>query len=116
MRSVKNTYSQRIIRSLHRALGGCCYICGSNLNVFEITKDHVFPKSQGYSINANMMPAHFDCNNEKADREPTLAEIEISIAAYDSVGCVFDPRIILINKDIMTRPLDYFTHSLKEAA
>lgn len=108
-------YQSENIETLWRALGGCCYICFEKLSRKGITKDHVFPKSEGYSISCNMMPAHFECNSEKGNRFPTLAEIEIAELVHESVGLVFSPRLIAEAK-LITKPIEYYINSLREAA
>jgi 5-methylcytosine-specific restriction endonuclease McrA len=108
-------YQTDVIESLHAFLNGCCYLCGCPLTKKGITKDHVFPRSEGYSIGSNMMPAHSLCNLEKGDRYPTYEEIELSIQAYEAIGKLFNPHLPSDCK-LMTKPLEFFIHSLKEAA
>jgi 5-methylcytosine-specific restriction endonuclease McrA len=108
-------YQTDVIEALHDVLEGCCYLCGFSLSKKGITKDHVFPRSEGYSIGSNMMPAHSKCNLEKGDRFPTQEEIETAIQAYDSIGRIFNPHLPNDCK-IMTKPLEYFIHTLKEVA
>lgn len=117
MNGAKVKYLNSLARKLHEVLGGSCYICRSELCKSEITKDHVFPKSFGYSIDANMMPAHFDCNNDKANRTPTIEEIELSILAYETLGMPFDPHLkktVIDSKDYMTKHFMYYMNLLKE--
>lgn len=108
-------YQTDVVEALHTVLGGCCYLCGCELPKRSITKDHVFPRSEGYSIGANMMPAHSLCNLNKGDRFPSIDEIGLAIEAYEAIGKLFNPRQ-MVEMKTMTKPIEYFIHSLKKAA
>lgn len=51
-----------------------CFYCGHMFLV--LTRDHVIPKSAGGLIPDNTVLACCECNQKKADRLPTSAEIE----------------------------------------
>ena len=86
--------SKNPLNLLHRALGRRCYLCGNHLNMNDMTKDHVFPKSLGFGLSNNMMPAHQHCNADKENRVPCTTEIELAIKTYDAIGKTFWPTII----------------------
>ena len=81
---------------------GCkCYICGGQLSVQEqFNRDHVFPKSMGFSIGGNMMPAHQPCNQSKDQRLPSLEEVARAVDAYEFAMMPFYP------KGMNRRPVD----------
>lgn len=86
---------KRLVEKIVKVQGRNCYLCGCEIPHNEtITKDHVFPKKLGYSLNSNLMLAHQECNVKKAHRLPTLEEIQLSIDLYDLLGYVFDPHMI----------------------
>ena len=50
------------------ACGGLCYICGTHLELNDITVDHVYPAAKGGTNDIqNLMPAHKLCNIRKRD-------------------------------------------------
>lgn len=98
------TQTNREAKKLLKAMGGCCYICGLRLTQAEMNKDHVFPRSGGFSLNGNMMPAHERCNSEKENNYPTFRTIEKIIEVYESIGLTFDPYVSGYKK-IVTKPL-----------
>lgn len=70
-----------------------CYICGDRLQGDEPhNRDHVFPKVMGFGIGGNMMPAHYECNQNKDSRFPHEHEVELAVAAYEHAGMPFHPR------------------------
>jgi hypothetical protein len=103
------------LQKLLAANDDCCYLCREKLDLSEATKDHVFPKSAGYSIAYNMMPAHQRCNLDKGDRYPTWEEIELSCIVYENIGYVFSPRGIKESK-LFTKPIEYFVNNLEKIA
>jgi 5-methylcytosine-specific restriction endonuclease McrA len=60
---------------LHDAQDGLCGLCGYTLDLREGTLDHVVPRARGGQNVDNLLLAHARCNNEKADRMPTKAEL-----------------------------------------
>ena len=78
---------------------GKCYLCNKKKSFKQITADHVFPKSQGYRLNRNSMPACGKCNCEKQDRTPTIAEVQYACEAYEAIGKVFDPSCVETDHD-----------------
>lgn len=81
------------LRELHAALGYKCYICKKEVSPRNITKDHVFPASFGYSISLNMMPACEACNCKKGNTPPSLDLIQLAIDTYEAVGKIFSPIV-----------------------
>ena len=106
-----------IVEKLHQTIGGVCYICCQKMSETEITKDHVFPKSMGYGISFNMMPAHFECNRNKENRTPNKWEIEISMYAYDKIGLEFFPKQMhsIIPDEMKTKPMQFYVKQLRAA-
>lgn len=120
----KNRPSQKARRKLQtvadmllEANNSICYLCQCKISHGEsYNKDHVFPESQGYGFHKNMMPTHPACNLEKADRFPTLEEIERACIAYERAGLIFDPSLANIKVKKLFKPFEYYTNSLKKAA
>lgn len=72
---------------------GKCYICGCDLDMPSgFNRDHVFPKVMGFGIGGNMMPAHYQCNQEKDQRMPRETEVQQAVSAYEFVDMQFNPR------------------------
>lgn len=111
MNRTKRDHQYQALRRLHKAIGNKCYLCLCDLHEDDITKDHVFPKSLGYTITRNMMPAHKKCNLVKGDRLPTVEEIEFTCNVYDSIYLTFSPRTIPETK-LFTKPFEYFVNQL----
>ena len=63
-----------VVCELHLELDNTCYVCNNFLMMSKISKDHVFPKSLGFKLGNNMMPAHGGCNNKKGNGKVALAE------------------------------------------
>jgi 5-methylcytosine-specific restriction endonuclease McrA len=62
---------------LHRAQDGMCGLCGGEIVSPHMgTLDHVIPRALGGRNLNNLLLAHERCNNAKADRVPTSAELE----------------------------------------
>jgi len=68
-----------------------CYLCEKKKMFKQITADHVFPKSRGFQLSGNSMPACGECNNVKQDRLPTPDEVQKSCAAYAAIDRSFNP-------------------------
>lgn len=69
-----------------------CYICDNVCDFDVLTKDHVFPRSMGYPLMFNNMPACKKCNEDKDSRIPTTCEVQRACEAYEKLGMTFDPR------------------------
>lgn len=53
-----------------------CFLCDQTLDDYEITKDHLIPKSLGSSKHwDNVVLTHRRCNSNKGNRMPTMVEI-----------------------------------------
>lgn len=48
------------------------------------TKDHLFPKSHGFTLVGNLVFSCASCNNRKADRFPTSQEIIRALTLWRS--------------------------------
>lgn len=69
----------------------CCYLCGTKVPFSQTTRDHVFPKSEGYSLENNTMPACTACNVAKGDVPPTLPQVRHAVALHAALGRSFAP-------------------------
>jgi 5-methylcytosine-specific restriction endonuclease McrA len=58
-----------------RAQKGVCFYCDQHMSLDDMSRDHLFPKSHGFSLQGNLVLAHHRCNSDKANRYPTIAEI-----------------------------------------
>ncbi len=76
IRSRQNRTTSRariLMRDKHR-----CQYCGKKGTVFELTLDHIVPKSKGgKTIAENLVAACTTCNNRKADRTPSEARMPL---------------------------------------
>lgn len=62
---------------LYHAQDGNCGLCGNPIgDPCEGTIDHVVPRALGGRNVGNRLLAHGLCNNQKADRPPTMHELE----------------------------------------
>jgi 5-methylcytosine-specific restriction endonuclease McrA len=111
MQRIKKDHQYKTLRRIHRAIGGKCYLCDCELHEDDMTKDHVFPKSHGYSITRNMMPAHKNCNIAKGDSIPTLQEIEYVSEVYESLFMTFSP-FTEFERTAFTKPIQFFVKRL----
>lgn len=80
-------------RFIFQAQDGTCHICGLKMRGRFgsplLTIDHVWPISKAIGGNkflGNVLLSHLKCNQDKADRLPTLAEIEALHAANRRMG------------------------------
>lgn len=70
-----------------------CYICNQPLVISgDSNRDHVFPRQMGFGLNGNMMPAHMECNSDKAHRLPRVNELESALRSYTFAQMPFYPR------------------------
>jgi len=53
-----------------------CFYCRRPLAIHEETRDHFIARSKGGKGPGNRVPACKRCNQAKADRGPTMQEIE----------------------------------------
>lgn len=64
-------------RKLFDAQEGICYLCNDPLTIYDITVDHVVPKSRGGKDSMrNILLTHSRCNSEKGNRMPTKNELD----------------------------------------
>lgn len=83
--------------------GHKCYICGEHISVSEsFNRDHVFPKSLGFRMGGNMMPAHYHCNQTKDQRVPSVDEVSKAVSSYEFAMLTFSPRGF--NKRVLQTP------------
>lgn len=91
-RSQRRSINNRL--NLHTLWGGnnkCCYLCGAKVPFSQTTRDHVFPKSEGYSLENNTMPACTTCNVSKGAVPPTLTQVRHAVALYSALKRPFAP-------------------------
>lgn len=74
---------------LQRRQRRACYLCslafgenGRGRSPMGCTRDHVFPKHQGGTGNANILLAHKLCNERKANRWPRPCEVLFLASVY----------------------------------
>ncbi len=72
-----------------------CFYCLENFPFDEITNDHVFPRSLGYSLRDNVVAACGRCNTHKCSTFPGLYIILKAIELYESMGKIFEPMFCL---------------------
>lgn len=76
VRSRQNRTTSRLrilVRDKYR-----CQYCGKKGTAFELTLDHIVPKSKGgKTIAENLVAACMPCNNRKADRTPDEARMPL---------------------------------------
>lgn len=66
-----------IIEHLFKLQDGNCYLCGDPFGEHRLaTREHVTPKALGGKNDRNILLACRDCNEDKADRAPTPAELK----------------------------------------
>lgn len=68
--------------ALLKAQNQQCFYCHKHMALSSITKDHLFPKSHGFHLRGNLVLAHRECNQLKANRYPTPAEIMRWVALH----------------------------------
>ena len=110
MRVPKKQCTKQVIKALYNQIGKRCYLCGCEMPFNEMTADHVFPRSFGYSIVRNAMPACHPCNCKKGNTAPSLDLIEFVTNAYDATGMIFDPRI---NMAAPPKPIEFYINQLR---
>jgi len=109
MRVPKKHSTKQVIKALYTQIGRRCYLCGCEMPFSVMTADHVFPKSHGYSIVRNAMPACHPCNCKKGNTSPSVELIEFVSNAYDATGMIFDPRI---NLSVAPKPIEFYIRQL----
>ena len=85
----QNKSHNKFCRNLLEHNDNKCYICGLDIDYEDVTKDHVLPKSFGFSKTHNLMPAHLHCNRSKDNRLPTVTELKTAILYYRKTGNKF---------------------------
>lgn len=58
----------KTLQSQYLIQGGCCYYCKTKIKYEEITRDHFFPKSKGYTLFKNKVFACRFCNSSKGHK------------------------------------------------
>lgn len=57
-----------------------CWLCGRHVPFFEMTLDHVVPKSKGGSHRpSNLRTAHLACNHDRGNRDVTPVDDRIAL-------------------------------------
>ena len=69
-----------------------CYICQKPMPFDMMSRDHVFPKSEGFALYQNSAPACKACNVKKNHQWPTLAQIWRAVKIYRRMDEYLDPR------------------------
>jgi len=89
---------------LHEEAFGKCMYCDKELDVTQVTEDHVFPQSWGGPDlrMTNLICACQDCNNSKTDAIPFLAQHIVKLSWDAFVGRVRgNPRLSPRKKDML---------------
>lgn len=65
-----------------------CAICDKPLLLTDSTIDHVYPKSRrlGNQHRDNVLVAHHDCNQHKADSEPAAGEVKLLLKVNATIS------------------------------
>lgn len=87
---------------LWEAQGKCCAVCGERMVPKTIrhpthgwTIEHVYPRSRYFLYSeGNQLVSHYECNQWKADRDPTGCEVVLlhAVNAQLSLEIVEKPR------------------------
>lgn len=85
----------RLCRTLWQAQNKLCFYCGEELDYQKTTRDHVFPKSMGYTRSSNIVISCEPCNISKSNQFPSFEIIEKAITLYNSIGEVFHPQFTI---------------------
>lgn len=73
-----STLAPMVFKALWLLQAGCCYRCDEPFTPDDwATVDHVVPRSKGGADGGNILLACAPCNQEKADRDPTPAELAV---------------------------------------
>lgn len=76
-----------IHRKVYLRTGGVCAHCGKALNLWNITVEHVIPKSKGGSRDVrNLVPLCLDCNHDRGNGTVCLREFYPYLDGTDIVG------------------------------
>lgn len=82
-------------RKLYDVQEGRCYLCNDEMNVYDITIDHVVPVSLGGKDKMhNKLLAHSICNSEKGNRMPTKNELDLMRDIHAKVSSLEYYKII----------------------
>lgn len=79
---------------LWEAQGKCCAVCGDRMVPAHMRHpargwsiEHVYPRSRYFLFSdGNQLVSHLDCNQRKADRDPTACEVMLLIAVNAKLG------------------------------
>lgn len=69
-----------------------CYSCGKNITFSEVTRDHVFPKTERFTIYRNLAPCCHDCNQQKDYDWPKPSHIFKAWKIHRRMGWNFNPQ------------------------
>lgn len=75
----------------------CCFYCGKKFvipdqrnHIGQCSNDHLFPRSQGFKLVGNKVLACLTCNNDKANRFPSINDL----ARYVSLYKQYNPKSV----------------------
>ena len=60
------------LENLYKTKGSCCHYCTKNTPFIHITKDHVYPKSSGFTLDNNWVFSCRSCNTKKGNMHPKV--------------------------------------------
>lgn len=98
---MKQIRPTQLMRTLWRAQGKCCGVCGipmvpasSTHPIWGWTIEHVWPRGRyPYQGEGNRLISHSVCNHAKGDRDPTEAELTLLTKVNTALGLELKPRM-----------------------
>lgn len=87
-----------------------CLYCGRQLTRYQLTRDHVVPRSQGgKDIWENVVSACLPCNTRKGGRTPTQAHMPLLAVPYRPSWV---EHLILSNRNILADQMEFLRSHL----
>ncbi len=87
-----------------------CLYCGAQFSRYQLTRDHVMPRSQGgLDIWENVVSACLSCNTRKGGRTPTQASMPLLAVPYRPSWV---EHLILSNRNILADQMQFLKSHL----
>ncbi len=87
-----------------------CLYCGKQFSRFQLTRDHVLPRSQGGSdIWENVISSCLSCNTRKGGRTPTQANMPLLAVPFRPSWV---EHLILSNRNILSDQMEFLRNHL----
>lgn len=91
-----------------------CLYCGQQFTRYQLTRDHVIPRSQGGAdIWENVVTACLSCNTRKGGRTPVQAHMPLLAVPYRPSWV---EHLILSNRNILADQMDFLRSHLPRRA